>query len=174
MRTVLPLLVFAIVSLAASQSAFACGCVFEPGKRTDAEITAGVVKEFNESASVFSGEVIAKDMLTVKFRIITMWKGDALEEFSLSTGAEKLGGDLYRIWGGLYSFKVGEKYLVYARWDTNNQIVAKECTRTRVLSHELPDFQELDILNPRAYHAPMSPAPDSAGKPSSQAVSIKP
>ena len=48
----------------------------------------------------------------------------------------------------------GEKYLVYARWAENNQLVARACTRTRVLSNDVPDFQELDILNPGAYHAP--------------------
>ena len=146
-----------MVSLGASQTAFACTCMFEPEKRTDAVIKAAVVKEFNDSASVFSGEVIAQDMLTVKFRVMTMWKGDALEEFTMSTGTVKLGEDLYSSSSCDYSFKVGEKYLVYARWAENNQLIARSCTRTRVLTNELPDFRELDVLNPDAYHAPMRP-----------------
>jgi hypothetical protein len=157
MRTLLPLLFIAVVSLGASQPAFACVCVFEPGKRSSAEIKAAVVKEFNESPSVFSGEVVALDILTVKFRVITMWKGDALEEFTMSTGTVKLGEDSYRSSSCDYNFKVGEKYLVYARWAENNQLVARSCTRTRVLSSEVPDFKELDILNPDAYQAPARP-----------------
>ena len=75
----------------------------------------------------------------------------------MSTGTVKLGEDLYRISSCDYSFKVGEKYLVYARWAENNQLIALSCTRTRVLSNEIPDFKELDILNPDAYHAPFRP-----------------
>lgn len=157
MRSILQLLFIAIVSVGASQSAFACVCGSEPGKRSDTEIKAAIVKEFNESASVFSGEVIARDMLTAKFRIITIWKGDALDEFTMSTGTVKLGEDSYRVFSCDYSFKVGEKYLVYARWAENNQLVAQKCTRTAVLSSELPDIHELDILNPHAYSAPALP-----------------
>ncbi|HBB87140.1 MAG TPA: hypothetical protein DC047_05955 [Blastocatellia bacterium] len=157
MRSVLPLLFIAIISLGSFQTAFACSCVFEPGKRSSAEINTAIAKEFNESASVFSGEVVALDILTVKFRVITMWKGDALEEFTMSTGTVKLGEDLYRSSSCDYSFKVGEKYLVYARWAENNQLIALSCTRTRVLSNELPDLNELQILNPDAYRAPARP-----------------
>lgn len=157
MRSVLLILFIAMVSLGASQSAFACTCGSEPGKRSDAEIKAAIVKEFNESASVFSGEVVTRDILTVKFRIMTMWKGDALEEFTMSTGTVKLGEDSYRTYSCDYNFNVGEKYLVYARWAENNQLVAQKCTRTAVLSNELPDIHELDILNPHAYRAPARP-----------------
>lgn len=113
MRRILPLLFIAMVSLGSFQT-FACNCLSQPGKRSDAEIKAAVVTEFNESASVFSGEVVGLDMLTVKFRIMTTWKGDALEEFTMSTGAVKLGEDSYRSSSCDYDFKVGEKYLVYA------------------------------------------------------------
>ncbi len=157
MRSVLPFLFVAIISLSCSQIAFACVCGGEPGKRSDAQIKAAIAKEFNESPSVFSGEVIARDMLTVKFRIITMWKGDALDEFTMSTGTVKLGEDSYRSSSCDYNFKVGEKYLVYARWAENNQLIAQSCTRTTVLSKGQLDFQELDILNPNAYHAPALP-----------------
>lgn len=170
MRRILPLLFIAMVSLGSFQT-FACNCLSQPGKRSDAEIKAAVVTEFNESASVFSGEVVGLDMLTVKFRIMTTWKGDALEEFTMSTGAVKLGEDSYRSSSCDYDFKVGEKYLVYARWAENNQLIARSCTRTRVLSNELPDFQELDTLNPDAYHAPAR-TPIAAGRPGTQAQAL--
>ena len=154
MRSAVPMLFAVMVSLGAFQNGFACVCNFEKHKLSDAEIKAAIVKEFNESASVFSGEVIAQDVLTVKFKVITAWKGEGLEEFTMSTGTVKVSEDLYRSSSCDYTFKVGEKYLVYARWAENNQLVARACTRTRVLSNDVPDFQELDILNPGAYHAP--------------------
>lgn len=158
MKFFLALIFLAIVSLSSYQTAFACTCLSQPGKPTEAELKAAVVKEFNESAGVFSGEVVAQDMLTVKFRVVTMWKGDALEEFTMSTGTVKRGEGFYRSSSCDYGFKVGEKYLVYARWAENNQLIALSCTRTAVLSPQLPDFRELDILNPDAYRAPARPS----------------
>jgi hypothetical protein len=163
MRVIFSLLFIALVSLGSSQSAIACGCGFEPGKRSEKQIKAAIAKEFNESASVFSGEVVALDTFTVKFKLITMWKGDAFEEFTISTGAKKISEDSYRRSSCDYDFKVGEKYLVYARADDDNQLVARACTRTRALSSGQTDLPELDILNPGAYQAP-SPPPVSQVK----------
>jgi hypothetical protein len=157
MRIVLPLLFIALVSLCSSQSAFACVCVSEPGQRSEKQIKAAIAKEFNESASVFSGEVIALDIFTVRFRLITMWKGDAIEEFTMSTGAKKISEDSFSSSSCDYGFKVGEKYLVYARTNDDNQLVARSCTRTNVLNRGQTDIPELDILNPAAYHAPSPP-----------------
>ena len=53
-----------------------------------------------------------------------MWKGDALDEFTMSTGAVKVGEDSYRSSSCDYGFSVGEKYLVYARWAENNQLMS--------------------------------------------------
>ena len=156
MRGILPLL-FAMVLLGGSQSAFACVCGGEPGKLSEQQIKAAIAREFNESASVFSGEVVALDRFTVKFKLITMWKGDALEEFTISTGAKKISEDYYRRSGCDYNFKVGEKYLVYARATDDNQLIARWCTRTNVLRGGEADTPELDILNPDAYHAPPPP-----------------
>ena len=110
------------VLLAGSKSALACVCVFEPGKRSEKQIKAAIAREFNEAASVFSGEVIALDTFIVKFKLITMWKGDALEEFTISTGAKKISEDSYRRSSCDSNFKTGEKYLVYARVNDDNQI----------------------------------------------------
>lgn len=157
MRGILPSLFIAIVLLGGSQSAFACVCSDEPGKLSEKKIKAAIAREFNESASVFSGEVVALDTFTVKFRLITMWKGEAIEEFTISTGAKKISEDYYRRSGCDYNFKVGEKYLVYARATDDNQLVARWCTRTNVLHGGDADTPELDILNPDAYHAPAPP-----------------
>lgn len=156
-RSLLAFVFVAMIVLAASQSVFACNCLFEPRKQSVAEIKAAIAREFNESASVFSAEVVALDTFTVKFRLITMWKGEALAEFTISTGAKKISEDSYRSSSCDYNFKPGEKYLVYARATDDNQLVARSCTRTNLLSSEEADVPELNILNPGAYHAPSPP-----------------
>jgi hypothetical protein len=163
MRRVLPLLFIATVLFAGSQSAYACVCVFEPGKPSEKQRKAAIAKDFNESASVFSGEVLALDAFTVKFRLITMWKGNAFEEFTISTGAKKISEDSYSSSSCDYGFKTGEKYLVYARINDDNQLVARSCTRTNVLSKGEMDIPELDILSPGAYHAPSPPSVSRVG-----------
>jgi len=157
MRVVLPSLFIVLVSVVSSQSVFACVCGGEPVKRSEKQIKLAIAREFNEAASVFSGEVVALDTFTVKFKLITMWKGDAFEEFSISTGTKKISEDFYRSSSCDYNFKVGEKYLVYARATDDHQLVAQSCTRTKVLSTGEADTPELDILNPGAYHAPPLP-----------------
>jgi uncharacterized lipoprotein YbaY len=144
MRSIPSSLFIAVVLLAASQSVFACVCFFEPRRQSEEEIKAAIAKEFNESASVFSGEVVALDTFTVKFRLITMWKGDAFEKFTISTGAKKIGEDGYLSSSCDYNFKVGEKYLVYARVTDDNQLVAHSCTRTNVWSIGRKDIRALD------------------------------
>jgi hypothetical protein len=157
MRWVLPLLFVGLVALGCSQTVFACSCVGEPGKRSQKQVKVAIAREFNEAASVFSGEVIALDTLTVRFKLITMWKGNAFDEFTISTGTKKISEDRYLISSCDYNFKVGEKYLVYARTTDDNQLVAHACTRTRALSSGQVDFAQLDIMNPGAYHAPALP-----------------
>jgi len=58
MRLVLSLLFIGLVSFGSSQPAFACVCVFDPGKRSEKQIKAAIASEFNESDSIFSGEVV--------------------------------------------------------------------------------------------------------------------
>lgn len=157
MRGVLPLLFIALVLVVSSQSAFACVCGGEPGERSEKQIKSAIAREFIESASVFSGEVVELDTFTVKFKLITMWKGEAFDELTISTGTKKISENSYRISSCDYNFKVGEKYLVYALTTDDNQLVARACTRTNVLSTGQADIPELDILNPGAYHAPPLP-----------------
>jgi hypothetical protein len=78
--------------------------------------------------------------------------------FTISTGTKKISEDYYRISSCDYNFKVGEKYLVYARVTDDNQLVARSCTRTNLLPGGEADTPELDILSPGAYHAPPPPA----------------
>lgn len=148
------MLFIAIALFVCSGSAFACVCGGESSRLSKDEVKAAIVKEFNDAAMVFSGEVISRDTFQVKFRTISIWKGDAFQELIMSTGAKKIGEDFVRVSSCDYKFEMGEKYLVYARSADDYELVARSCTRTKLLADGETDIPELDILNPRADHAP--------------------
>jgi hypothetical protein len=155
MRRVQCTVLFVTVALfVCSGSAFACVCVGEPRKLSNDDVKAAIVKEFNDAAMVFSAEVLTQDTFQVKFRTITIWKGDAFQQLTLSTGAKKIGEAYVRVSSCDYRFKIGEKYLVYARIDDDYELVARSCTRTTLLADGQLDIPALDVLNPRAYRAP--------------------
>ena len=156
MRGLAAVFLFGIFLVLACQSAFACVCYYEPRKLEPAEVNAAIEKEFNESASVFAGEVIALDLLNVRFRIITIWKGDNLDEFVMSTGTSKFAADLYQSSSCDYNFKIGEKYLVYARYGEDNQLRAVECSGTKFFSLAATDIPVLNALSPGKYDAPIN------------------
>ena len=77
----------------------------------------------------------------------------------MSTGAEKISKESYRVSSCDYSFKIAERYLVYARLTADGRPVARYCTRTNTLSGGKADIPQLHTLNPNAYQAPRSDAP---------------
>ena len=161
MKRILPVLLLLGFSLLNAKSALACVCGGEPGKPRDEEIKADIAKEFNESAAVFSGEVIELDTFKVKFKVKKLWKGDPSEEVIMSTGAKMIDETHYRSSSCDYRYKVGEKYLIYARKTEENELVAYKCTRTNLLARSERDVAELDNLNPNA-HRP--PAPEAVSR----------
>ena len=90
-----------------------CVCVKEPHP-SEEKVKADRKKIYDKATAVFVGKVIALDAYTVTFRLEKRWKGDSLDEVSLSTGAVPGydGTPLPRECG--YQFHLGEEYLVYA------------------------------------------------------------
>jgi hypothetical protein len=150
-RVLASILCLATVLIVCSGAALACVCGGESRRSSRAEIKAAIAKEFNESAMVFSGEVIAQDTFEVKFKITTIWKGDEFQEITISTGAEKISEDYYRVSSCDYRFRIGEKYLVYALITADGKLVARYCTRTNTLAGGKSDIPQLNKLNPSAY-----------------------
>ncbi len=159
MLRVLSTLNLATVLVICSGSALGCVCGGESRKLSVAEINAAIAKEFTESVIVFSGEVTAQDTFELKFKVTTIWKGDHLQEITMSTGAEKISDDYYRLSSCDYRFRMGEKYLVYARLTPDGKQVARYCTRTNTLVGGTADIPQLDTLNPNAYQASSSDSP---------------
>ena len=116
-----------------TNSAFACSCI---PPRTPTE-------SLNESAAVFSGEVIdisengyveEQYGYKVKFDVERSWKGDSVETLSVLTGYG--GGDCG------YGFEIGEKYLVYA-YSSEGSLNANICSRTTPLANAQEDLDTL-------------------------------
>lgn len=140
-------------SMLYARSASACVCGGVPRDLTDEEIRAWIVREFDESIAVFSGEVVEIDRFIVKFRVIRLWKGVPADEITMSTGTVRVDEHIARSSSCDYDFSLGSRYLVYAR-NFEAGLVAYKCTRTRALHFAERDVTELDDLNPNAYLPP--------------------
>ena len=111
-----------------SHAASACQCI-EPEHPTPEEVKVRFIREFNEASTVFSGEVISLDTFKVTFKIEKVWKGDAAGEIIMSTGTKDIGDGLHIRSACSYSFKVGERCLVYAS-GAGEEMQTRQCTGT--------------------------------------------
>jgi hypothetical protein len=115
-------------------------------------------EEFRKSKAVFIGEVVKIEISLPKvrekipewvrnelgdritFRVIKSWKG--------SKTKKEVWSDIMHLFCAGWDFKVGEKYLVYARRNNDLLMGAEYCFRTRPLEttnkRELKEFKELD------------------------------
>lgn len=150
MKTTLPALLLFVFSLLSTEYAAACGCGGVPRPLSDEEVRAGIVREFDESVAVFSGEVVWRDTYNLKFKVTKLWKGEPAGEIVMSTGAVKIDETYSRSSSCDYGFKASEKYLVFAR-SFEAGLVAYECTGTKLLADSERDVTALDDLNPTAY-----------------------
>jgi hypothetical protein len=135
--------------LSASLPTFAiCDCFAIPSHR----------KEFRKSKAVFVGEVIKiedpkvedrEDLpnnflsgYRITLKVVKKWKGSKTEVVIWTDGTHELCAK--------WKFKVGEKYLVYARRVEGILIGAEFCSRTRPVettdSQQIKEFEELNKL----------------------------
>ncbi len=127
-------LILPVVWMAPLSAARACDCI---GPKPPLEARA-------ESAAVFEGTVIGMvptgyirngfpSRVDVTFNVTRVWKGAEMLQVHLSTpGTGSMCG---------YSFKAGERYLVYARDDGHGQLVTTLCDRTRPLKEAAEDLK---------------------------------
>jgi hypothetical protein len=120
-----------------------------------------VVAEFNKSALVFSGKVVAAEFVPVikkgktgreiqaktliyRFSVDKLWKGDGQSEVILYTDVDKF-GDILRTTSEDFNFKVNKHYLVFASGLEHNW-KANTCGRTGFLRNAEYDIQVLQEL----------------------------
>ncbi len=142
--------------LTTSDAALGCVCVELSERPSPEQARAMLAKDFSKAFAVFSGEVIELDTYKVKFKVYKLWKGDFEGEITMLTGTKKIDETYFRSSSCDYSFKLGEKYLVYAYGASPDEMQAHECTRTRLLKYAK---QEIESLNDTWPHKQMNPEP---------------
>ena len=124
--------------------ATACVCI-ELSHPTPEEVRKKLIEEADLASVIFSGEVISVDMMEVKFRVDRVWKGEDKNEITMSTGARKTEEGEIRFTSCDYEFKMGEKYIVYAKVIEGNLQTA-QCTGTRLYKNAGEKLDFLDEL----------------------------
>ena len=145
MRKIILLLTM-IISPLFSEAAYGCRCIFQPNPTSD-EIRAARQKAFDSAAAVFTGEVIELDLFKVKFKVDKIWKGDALDEIVMLTGAKDNGDGTHSSSSCDYGFESGGKYLIYA-YGEPHELKTHACSGSRPVANAGEEIQGLDEIKP--------------------------
>jgi hypothetical protein len=150
MKSVLAMIVFALAG-----PVMACECkplaaVPEAFEQSAAVVDATVVSVENRSVGLrklkvwfqlrFGNSQLAAsdDGFAVKLKVHESWKGDANSEIMMYTQPDEAACGL--------SMKTGERYLIYARRDANQEYEISLCSRTKLRSQGIEDAATLRSL----------------------------
>jgi len=114
---------------------------------TPEKIRADRLSAFEKATVVFSGEVVAKDRLTVKFKVDKIWKGDEAREITMLTGTKDNGDGTFTVSTCDYGFEKGERYLIYA-YGPVAELKTHKCSRTMLLRDAQTEMKGLDEITP--------------------------
>jgi hypothetical protein len=134
-----------LLSLSASE-AFGCVCELEPNT-TPEKIGAARLSAFEKATVVFSGEVVAKDLITVKFKVDKIWKGEESKEITMLTGTKDNGDGTITPSTCDYWFEKGKQYLIYA-YGPVAELKTHKCSRTMLLKDAETEMIGLDEITP--------------------------
>lgn len=123
----------ALIAPPLATDAYACSCMGFPTVATAAA----------QSNAVFSGQVIALDTFRVRILVDKVWKGETRSEITLQTGTKDLGNGTFSMNSCQYSYRAGEKYIIYAG-GAPDQLQAYACSRTAITSPA--EIQSLDAV----------------------------
>lgn len=137
------LVVAMIFSPLLSSAAPGCVCLYQPDPSAE-EIRVARLKAFDGATKVFSGKVLELSQNRVKFKVEKIWKGDSVDEIAMVIH-EKDGNGAYVMTSCDYSFKSGERYLVYA-YGPPDELSTYVCSRTTLLKHADQEMQGLDEI----------------------------
>jgi hypothetical protein len=157
-----------LISISAGK-AFGCVCVLDPNP-TPEKIRADRLKAFENASAVFTGEVVSLDLVTVKFKVNKIWKGEAAPEISMLTGARDNGDGTFTVNSCEYSFTEGQQYLVYG-YGSPGEMKTHQCSRTTLTKYAEKEMQGLDeIRSPIEMND--GPATDSSDQSTTHTVTI--
>jgi len=147
-----------LISISAGK-AFGCVCVLDPNP-TPEKIIADRLKAFENASAVFTGEVVSLDVLSVKFKVNKIWKGEASPEITMLTGTRNNGDGTFTSNSCDYSFTQGQQYLVYA-YGSPGEMKTHQCSRTALIKYAEKEMQGLDEIRPFV-RMNDEPVPDSS------------
>lgn len=143
------ILLLAITLLVLQSNAVPASRCFKRGSASD---------ELKSSTAVFSGQAIAEEyrpveskeerlpeggeVLVIRFAVENWWKGSGGEEAVLYTGVTRYPNGYTKMFAEDFTFRVGEKYLVYA-FGAKDSLRTDGCRRTTELEKAEEDLREL-------------------------------
>ena len=132
-----------LLSLSANE-ALGCICVLEPNLTPEKD-TANRLVAFEKATAIFTGEVVSLDLLTVKFKVDKIWKGEEAKEVTMLTGTRDNGDGTFTSSSCDYHFEKGAKYLIYA-YGPVGKLQTHFCSRTMLLESAEKEMRGLDQI----------------------------
>jgi hypothetical protein len=142
-KATLVLLISISFVLFSHSSAYGCLCGLEPNQ-TPEKAKAAFLKEFDNAAMVFSGEVVELSLFEAKFKVEKIWKGEGKDEITMWLRGKDNKGE-YVTTSCDFEFRKGEKYLVYA-YLAEGKLRTHVCTPTMSMmkaEHMLKELNEI-------------------------------
>ncbi len=144
----------ALLLLLSFDVAFGCVC-FQAENPTPESVRAERKKEFDKATMVFSGEVVKSDRFKAEFKVDKIWKGEAVNRITMLTGTIDNGDGTHTSSSCDFSFKLGEKYLIYAYGELD-RLKTYECSRSSLLKNAV---EEIEGLGKITSHKVMNKSP---------------
>jgi hypothetical protein len=151
------LLVVAVGSIVVAPDAFACVCVGDPEQPSVSEVSRRLRNDLNDALSVFIGQPVANNSLTIRLRVQHVWKGELGPEVVMGTGAEATPDGLIRSSSCDVSFAFGQTYLIFGHGKALETMKAHSCSFTGPVNLQILEL--LDAIVPRR-----APSPSVAAK----------
>jgi len=120
-----------------------CSCVGTPDPPGALQLTRELETEVHKAFAVFIGEPIARNALTIRFRVNAVWKGDLGTEVVMSTGSKAMEDGTIMSSSCDASFLLAKVYLVFAYGENLETMAARQCSFTS----ELRDGGILTLLD---------------------------
>lgn len=159
MRRLSVTIALALGWLAVPADAFGCVCFSnDPAGPSPSEIANQVRRQLSEARAVFIGEPVAWNMLAFRFRVHSVWKGELGPEVVMSSGSEPTSDGLIRSSSCDFSFRVGQRYVVFAYGESHLQMKARACDLTSAMEHNPVAPGLLDQILQRRPPAPSVPS----------------
>ncbi len=140
------LIVSVFVLLFLSGDVLGCVCFFMENPTAES-IKLERQKDFSEATAVFSGEVVKLNDFEAELKVDKIWKGDSADYVTMLTGTTDNGNGTYSSSSCDYTYKLGEKYLIYA-YGKSKKLKTHSCSRSRLMVNSVEEILGLEEIIP--------------------------